>query len=165
LANGIAKTWKFGKMWVGKKANGKKKMFKTRTQAAKFAGTSKKGKTKTKKKSKVRRAGGAIKRRARRNPNRGGSMSKRRAISVNIAKTAAIGGTIAMLSGSVGGLSVMASLRAGNFPDAMARVWLNFKKHWKEILAANIGVAFLSRIAGRFAPSAGVKGAINVKAF
>lgn len=166
MAAGKAKTWKFGAMWVGKKASGKKKMFKTRKQAAAFAGTSKKRKNNPKKKTRRTKAKGAIKRAGRR-AKRGASKvgSKRRAISVNLAKTAAIAGTVGLMSGAIGGSSVFDAIKSGNISQAMARMWINFKANWFQIVSLNVGVALLSRIAGKFAPSAGVKGAINVKAF
>jgi hypothetical protein len=158
--------WKFGPNWAGMK-NGKRKLFKTRKQAAAYAGTKKKGKTKTKKKSRARRAGGAIKKRARKRAARSVAKmgSKRKAISVNLAKTVAIAGSAAIMSGAVGGLSVASAIRSGNWADAMARLYINFKNNWMKLLALNVGVALLGRIAGRFAPKTGIPGAISVKTF
>lgn len=78
-------------------------------------------------------------------------------MSFNLAKIGALGYVAYKM---FGGLST------SNLGLATAgQVGENFKANWKEILGLSLGVALLGRVAGRYAPKAGIPGAISVKAF
>jgi len=87
---------------------------------------------------------------------KGKKRSGSRAISINLAKTAAVGYTAFKLLDGV-------SLSGGI--SSLGQVGENFKANWKDVLGLSLGVAVMGMVAGRYAPRVGIKNALSVKAF
>lgn len=81
---------------------------------------------------------------------------KRNALSINIAKWAAV---LYTLSKVTSGVNLSSGL------SGFSQVGENFKSNARDIVLLNAGVAILGLALGKYAPRAGIKGALSVKAF
>ena len=81
---------------------------------------------------------------------------KRQALSINIAKWAGVGYTAG---------KVLSGVNLSSGLGAFTQMGENFKQNWKDIAMLNVGIALLGLMLGRYAPRAGIKGALSVKAF
>lgn len=91
---------------------------------------------------------------AKRKKKKGGS----KAISINVAKWAVALGTLGIC---LQGMSLQDFTNLGGLTKPLE----NFKSNWTTIVPAAVGVSLLGRMLGKWAPRAGIKGALSVKAF
>jgi len=77
---------------------------------------------------------------------------------------AASGGALIFGQGTTTG-SIYQAVKYGKYEEIPNRVLPVIRKNWMVIFALPVLGALLSRVLGRFAPRAGIPGAISIKSF